>query len=362
MKLLLLTTCGTSVLTNQAPDETRRWLSEIANRAELAKDEMERLAAHVERRRAQFMHSNEVGRRAFSAEINGIAAALKRFEPRRTQHVLVHTDTVVGKVANGLVADALRSAGQDVQLITASGLRTDDANSFREAIAELTRRIEEYGNWRSEGWTVIFNLTGGFKAINAYLQALGMLHADRCVFLFESSPALMEIPRLPIHLADLDTVRNNLLLFRQLKFGYPVPICDTVGIPESLLLFDDECAATSVWGDVVWERARKVIYAEEIQPPLSRSLILGAKRELDRNFESLPTERRIQVNDALDALSARLDGLRPHLRSETFKRLQGNPMPPSTHEMYAWTGHGTGRLFGHYIDGKFVVDALDVHL
>lgn len=362
MKLLLLSTCGTSVLTNRAPDEMRRWLSTIANRAALDADETARLDAHAGARRAELLRADERGRRALSAEINGIAATLERFKPQRVQHVLVHTDTAIGKAAKQLVADALRSGGHDVQQLTAGGLRTDDADSFREAVAELTGGIEEYGAWRDDGWTLVFNLTGGFKAINAYLQALGMLHADRCVFLFESSPALMEIPRLPIQLADVDTVRKHLTFFRRLKLGYPVDASEARGVPEALLLLDGDRAATSVWGDVVWERARKIIYAERILEPLSGQLVLGSRAELEKVFAALPAQRRVQVNETLDALAGRLDGLRPSLRSETFKQIHGNPKPPSTHEMYAWTGHGTGRLFGHYAGGRFIVDALDGHL
>ena len=114
--------------------------------------------------------------------------------------------------------------------------------------------------------------------------------------------------------------------------------------------------------DVVWERARKVIYAEAIQDPISSKLAFASKLKLEKAFSTLPAERRVQVNEALDALCGRLDGVKQSLRSETFKKLAGNPAPPSTHEIYAWSGHGAGRLFGHYEGDKFMIDKLDDHL
>jgi hypothetical protein len=51
---------------------------------------------------------------------------------------------------------------------------------------------------------VVFNLTGGFKSLNGYLQTVAMISADRCAFLFEGAPELMEIPRLPVRLAEID--------------------------------------------------------------------------------------------------------------------------------------------------------------
>lgn len=362
MNLLLLSTCGTSVLTNGMPDDVRRWLVNIANRLTLDGDEASRLENIAAKRKAEFLSSDPAAQRRLSAEMNGIAAVLARYEPDRVQHVLVHTDTAVGRAAKDIVAASLSAAGHQVQFLTAGGLRTDDAAAFREAVADLTGSIEELARWRDNGWTFIFSLTGGFKAFNAYLQALGMIHADRCVFLFENSPELIEIPRLPVVLADVETVRRHLTAFRRMDLGYPVGPAEVAGVPESLLLVDGNQVTTSVWGDVVWKRARKEIYAPSVLEPLSPKLKFASIESLNSAFASLPEERRVQVNEALDALSGHLDGVRKLLKSETFKMLQGDPRPPSTHEMYAWSGHGAGRLFGHFENGAFIVDKLGGHL
>jgi hypothetical protein len=59
---------------------------------------------------------------------------------------------------------------------------------------------------------------------------------------------------------------------------------------------------------------------------------------------------------------AHVDLRRPLPKSRTFKKLKGDPVPDSTHELYAWSDGATGRLLGHYEDGgDFVFDYLAGH-
>jgi hypothetical protein len=249
-----------------------------------------------------------------------------------------------------------------VQPLTAGGLRTDDFPAFREALSELTVKIEEWTRIRSQGGTILFNLTGGFKSVNAYLQALGMLYADRCVFLFEGAPALMEIPRLPVRLAEADEIRPHLSLFRRLTHGYQVAEKEVGGVPDSLLLVDDGQATTSVWGEVVWHRVRKTLLGEILLAPLSAKLVVRDKDALCKKFDNLPADKRVQVNEALDALSAHLDGVRSLLKSNSLNKLEGDQARPATHELYLWSDGAAWRLFGHFEGNRFMADTLGPHL
>jgi putative CRISPR-associated protein (TIGR02619 family) len=360
MKLLLVSTCGTSVLTNRASDEMRRWLIKIANHRELAAPDASRLCAHAEQRRDLFANSDDAVRRQLSAEFAGMRAVLDHYRPETVQHVLVHTDTAAGEAARDVIASVLCNAGHEPQSVSASGLRTDDAIAFREAVADLTRTLEGFEAWREKGWFVYFNLTGGFKAINGYLQALGMVLADRCGFLFEGSPALMEIPRLPVRLSEAEDIRHYIDVFRRLAAGYRVPRTEAHGVPETLLLADDEEVVTSIWGDAVWGRVRKTLFAERLFDPLSPKLIL--KPAVKDTFKAAPTDLKVEINEALDALSAHLDDVQRVAKSHTFKILRGSEAAPSTHEMYITSGPGAKRLFGHYEGARFVVDAVGGHL
>jgi putative CRISPR-associated protein (TIGR02619 family) len=356
-RLLLVSTCGTSVLTNAAPPALRPWLTEVANEAYV---EDPRLDDLVQTCRHSLGHADESGRCRMSAEINGVHAILRRWRPEQVRHVLIHTDTWLGRRAAGLVSDCLEGIPLPM---TAGGLRTSDLESFRAALAELTvdliGLVEAY---RNQGWIVIFHLTGGFKSLNGYLQSLGMLQADRCVFLFEGAPELMEIPRLPIRLAEAEELQDHLTVFRRLAVGYPVTEAEARGVPESFLLAVDGAVTRNLLGDVAWARHRHTLLSDTLQPPLSPRMTVH--ESIHRAFARLPPDLRVQVQDALDEFAAHLDLNRPLMKSRTFKALRGRPVTGSTHELYAWSSGSAGRLFGHWTDDHqhFVFDRLDTHL
>ncbi len=355
-RLLLVSTCGTSLLTNGANEDDRAWLTMIANDTEVA---AARLTPIVEKRRQSLKAADIPTQRKMSAELNGIGAVRDRYKPRQLFHLLVHTDTALGKASANLVQEAL---GNNTSLESAGGLRTNDFASFRAALADLTKQLDDLvRSYREQGWFVVFNLTGGFKSLNGYLQTLAMISADRCVFLFEGAPELMEIPRLPVRLAEIDELRKHVTLFRRLAVGYTVGPKEAMGAPDSLLMEVDGQVSTSVLGDVVWARHRATLFAEQLHPPLSTKVRVADA--VQKAFAGLEAAQKIQVNEALDEFSAHVDHRRALLKSRTFKKLQGDPVTGSTHELYAWSDGSTGRLFGHYDDdGTFVFDRLGDHL
>jgi len=169
-RLLLLSTCGTSLLTNGAGTDDRAWLTKIANDVEV---DAARLTPVIEGRRESLKAADAPTRRGMSAELNGIGAVLDRYKPKQLFHLLVHTDTAPGKATTDLVQEAL---GHQTSLVSASGLRTNDLTSFRAALIDLTRQLDAVVQaYRAQGWFVVFNLTGGFKPLNGYLQTLAMI-------------------------------------------------------------------------------------------------------------------------------------------------------------------------------------------
>lgn len=354
-RLLLVSTCGTSLLTNGASADDRALLTKFANEIEV---DSARLTPVVEARRATLRTADEPTRRAMSAELNGIGAVLDRYKPKQIFHLLVHTDTALGKATADLVQEAL---GNQTSLVSASGLRTNDLASFRAALADLTRQLDALvRSYREQGWFVVFNLTGGFKPLSGYLQTLAMISADRCVFLFEGMP-LMEIPRLPVRLAEIDELRKHAALFRRLAVGYTVRTDDAKGAPDSLLMEVDGEVTTSVLGDVAWARHRATLFAEKLLSPLSTKVRVADA--VQKAFAGLEAAQKVQVNEAFDEFSAYVDHGRTLPKSRTFKKLQGDPVPGSTHELYAWSDGATGRLFGCYdAIGNFEFNRLTNHL
>src|SRR5690606_11016055 len=144
--------------------------------------------------------------------------------------------------------------------------------------------------YRARGWSVVFNLSGGFKSLKGYPQTLGMISADRCVFLFEGAPELMEIPRLPVRLSHVDELREHLTVFRRLAVGYVETIDEARGVPEALLMEDDGSVITSVLGDVAWARHREALLAETLLDPLSQKLRVAAP--VSKTFADLEARQK----------------------------------------------------------------------
>jgi putative CRISPR-associated protein (TIGR02619 family) len=355
-RILLVSTCGTSLLTNEASAEDRAWLTKVAN--DVAVD-TKRLESIVQRSRERLRNANKVDRQGISSELNGIGSVLSRYQPKEVSHILIHTDTAVGQAAAELVRDTLKV---HTALMSSGGLRTSDLASFRTALADLTKQLDETARAsRERGWSVVFNLTGGFKSINGYLHTLAMITADRCVVQFEGAAELMEIPRLPVRLAEFEEIRKHSVIFRRLAVGYKVEADAASRAPEALLMELDGAVTTSVLGDLVWARHRPKLLRDDVQDPLSSKVRVS--KAVKKIFPELSEQDKVRVNEALDDFSAHIDKVKTLPNSRRFQKLQGDPVPGSTHELYVSQGKAARRLFGHFDDeGVFVFDHLDGHL
>src|SRR5690606_18503087 len=86
-RLLLVSTCGTSLLTNGASTEDRVWLTKIANDVEV---DAARLTPLINAGRERLKAADEPTRRKVSAELNGVGAVIDRYQPKQVFHLLVH--------------------------------------------------------------------------------------------------------------------------------------------------------------------------------------------------------------------------------------------------------------------------------
>jgi len=63
--------------------------------------------------------------------------------------------------------------------------------------------------YKRNGYRVIFNLTGGFKSVQGFLQSIASLYADEAVYVFETASELLRAPRMPLRL-DMNVVKENI--------------------------------------------------------------------------------------------------------------------------------------------------------
>ncbi len=363
MPKLILSPCGTSLLTNKAKDFERNLITNHAN----AKTE-EAIAAGEERRVLEERLKAVEGRldsadyqqaARMSAELNSIIKIYDgKIDPPNDTHILLHTDTWLGKKTAQLVESWLRGRGfTDVQMLSEPGLSTAKLDDFQNALSGLVEWCSEtLPGYRQAQYKIIFNLTGGFKSVQGFLQTLGMFYADEIVYIFEQSESLLRIPRLPVRIEAEEYIQKHLQKFRRLGQNLPVEDQDLRGIPETLLTRAAGLVDLSPWGRLVWDQAKEQIYQKKIYDAPSSKIKFGP-RFLD-SVEDLPGDRRLLVNKRTDQL-AKYQEQGVNLKSLDFKQLRGNPCPPATHEMDAWSDKDAQRIFCHYEGDVVVLDRLD---
>lgn len=295
-----------------------------------------------------------------SAELNGIIHLYKgQIIKNADYHLLLCTDTWLGEQTAGLIAQWLSKQGIQPEIKRMPDLQTRDITSFQLALSEIVRWCDEtITGYRHNNYHVVFNLTGGFKSVQGFLQTLSMFYADESIYIFETSSELLRIPRLPIEMNEENTIISNLSIFRRLSMH--LPVSQISNIPETLLLKLDNIIALSPWGEILWKQTKRKIYARQLYESPSEKLKFGPKFERSITKKKLPSDRLIMINEKIDQLTEYLEtNKQNNLASLDFKQLQADPCPPSTHEIDAWADQDAKRIYGHYDNQVFVLDRLD---
>ena len=276
----VLSTIGTSSLTNQInnddPSEWRRLLRDSANRKtdELDSETKAVIDTLADRAFEQLLEDDLQINRRISAELNGIYGIYNGKLPQNSpdQHYLICTDTAQGQKTGELIKDFLVDRGLNAYIVTPEGLSTKDTAAFTTGIKELIRWLEDnVPGQRTSGYRVIFNLVGGFKSLQGYMNTFGAFYADEVIYIFEAVTAdLITIPRLPIQI-DTTVIREYLTEFALMAAGKSYPRRELSDIPETLLEFleednDETDTGLSAWGTLIWNRAKADLLGKGLLP------------------------------------------------------------------------------------------------
>ena len=357
---LVLSPCGTSLLTNKATDKDI--LTKYANAQDIPRDDLTKLESLIKSVEKDLESASLEEAAKMSAELNGIIKLYGgQLNKPKDIHVLISTDTHLGKATADLVAKWLKDKGfNDIRQPLIKGLQTADLFDFQHALSEIVQWCSEtIPFYQQAQYHIVFNLTGGFKSVQGFLQTLAMFYADETIYIFEGSKDLLRIPRLPVEMKPENSIVENLEVFRRLANGLTVSNENLSQIPETLYTIFEKEVDLSPWGKLVWEQTKKQIYSQKLHPSPSKKFKYGTRFE--PSVEGLSRDRLFWINKTIDDLAVFLEkGINP--KSLNFKSLEGKPCPPSTHQMYAWSDQDAKRLFGHYEGEYFVLDQLDRHL
>jgi len=187
MKNFVLSTVGTSILTvHITPQERGKdWYSILRDTANLKEGELPTDAKAIldtlAQRALETLLKNDIQvNRRVSAELNGIYGIYKNQLGNTSQdiHYLVGTDTAQGRLTAELIRDFLQDYQINAQIFTPDGLSTQDTQAFSRGTKALIKWCEDtIPIHRDDGYKIIFNLIGGFKSLQGYLNTIGMFYA-----------------------------------------------------------------------------------------------------------------------------------------------------------------------------------------
>lgn len=269
---LVLSTVGISILLNvldPAEEAWRRQLNQATNERQLA-DRLSHKADELAERAKTLLHGGDAQKnRRASAELNGLYGIYQGnlSAGKSDMHYLVATDTALGRKAADVIYAFLRENDLNVDVYVPDDLSTADPSTFSRGMKDLIHWCENViPGYRDAGYRVVFNLTAAFKSLQGYLNIMGMFYADEVVYIFETGPRLLSIPRLPLQV-DIGALRDHRLELAMMAQGYIFSQEQVANIPAGLLDIDEQGhASLSDWGALIWNRVRQDLLGEDLLP------------------------------------------------------------------------------------------------
>ncbi|WP_155082830.1 CRISPR-associated protein [Cyanobacterium aponinum] len=271
---IIISSVGTSLLTHQIdrthPDE-RNWYNLLRDTANLTlentPENVKNIIYILKNRAIEKLNSSSIVQiRDASAELNGIYGFydnnLTLGKNGNDFHWLICTDTLQGKTTGEIVESFLKNNGISSECLIPQGLSTINISSFSNGIDNLLTQLENI-IYQDKTVKVCFNLVGGFKSLQGYLNTIGMLYADEIIYIFEGKNSeLIRIPRLPIKV-DESIIEPNIIEFALMSQG-EISANKIKNIKESLVYIMDNEATLSNWGKVIWNNCKHKFLTQEL--------------------------------------------------------------------------------------------------
>lgn len=309
---LIISTVGTSLLTNQIDRQNEgHWFLELSNHAnetltQVPNSVKEKLDILKERAKVQLSQGTLTKIRRASAELNGIYGIYNNdlSQGKQDLHYLIATDTAQGQTTAEIVRDYLLNQGISVNIYTPKGLSTANTSVFSDGIDQIIIWLRETIKPYQADYQIYFNLVGGFKSLQGYLNTLAMFYADAIAYIFEGeSSELIIIPRLPITL-NLSLIEAHKLPLLLMSASADLNPSDYPNIPEALVYILDQEMTLSTWGKLVWGEAKESILSDKLIDFPSLVYEESFREDYNRIKES---RKRIKLQEMLAKVSVILE-------------------------------------------------------
>jgi len=153
-----------------------------------------------------------------SAEIKSLLKIKEELNQDRLSVYLLATDTILSPLAAEIIKEWFEGKegfevhfekGYEKDVI--KGLQVRNSKEFEEqGLMNLFERIEKITGGNTKN--VIFNITGGYKAVVPFLTFYAQIYKVPAYYIFENEDELIKLPQLPISL-DFDLIEDNFFAF-----------------------------------------------------------------------------------------------------------------------------------------------------
>jgi putative CRISPR-associated protein (TIGR02619 family) len=358
----ILTSCGLSILTNYlkkfdiSPNSVYKYSNK--QKGEIDIDFLKIFEQHIKTLKKDIVTYDDKQLQKISAELNALIRFMNDNFDKKDFHLLLHTDTYFGSVSAGIIQVLLQSKGLVVEKYLAKDLKTSDIESFQLALSDVVKDLSSVlVDFKDKGYEIIFNLTGGFKSVNSFLQTMASLYADKSIYVFETSDELLYIPRMPIKI-DENIFVTNIKLFRLLDIETNLPK-SIDKLPKTLVMKIGDSFTLSPWGEIVWQKFKAEYYKSNLLEPISQKIEFS--KEFKNDFEQLSPNEKFQFNKSLDKLE-RYCYDKTNLKSLRYHSLTGKISQQYSHEFYAFDGDDSRRAYCNEKNEKIILEKIGSHL
>jgi putative CRISPR-associated protein (TIGR02619 family) len=306
MQRLVITTVGTSLLTNQIDRESEgsyyERLIDTANYSDeeiIQYDDVIDIMEELKNRAENKLKGSLDDIRKACAELNGIYGLYNNQLDKTIpdHHLLIHTDTAQGRDCAIILEKFLKAKGIiNIESLYSENFSTASNENFLMGISQLIPILKKKITQDYKGYRICFNLVGGFKAMQGYFNTIGMLYADEIIYIFEDSNNLITIPRLPVEI-NTEKVKPFQVPLAMMEQGHiPISWEKAKNLPDEWVIKNAQKIILSTWGQLIWSQCKDEFLSQN-------ELLKFPKIEYTQTFEddykSKPGHERIELQENL---------------------------------------------------------------